>query len=68
MGMEIFIALALVSHASFGIDSFGREVSMDEAYCQNLYWQPDAQQKMLDYGCDIDAVSAEISRVKSGRY
>lgn len=67
--MDFFIALALVTHTtSFWLDSFSQEVSMNDAYCQNLYWQPDALEKMTDYGCDIEAVEAEISRVRSGKY
>lgn len=37
-------------------------------YCQNLYFQPDAEQKLTEYGCDIYEVSREVARVKSGRY
>ena len=37
-------------------------------YCQNLYWQPNALQKMEKYECHIDEVSAEIQRVQRGEY
>ena len=37
-------------------------------YCQNLYFQPDAENKMNEARCDIFATGEEISRVKSGKY
>jgi hypothetical protein len=37
-------------------------------YCENLYFQPDAEIKLSEYGCDIYEVSREVARVKSGRY
>jgi len=37
-------------------------------YCENLYFQPNSLEKMLQYDCNIDEVEIEISRVKSGRY
>lgn len=38
------------------------------AYCQNLYWQPNAYERMLEESCDIEQVAQEINQVKSGRY
>ncbi|MDA9128849.1 hypothetical protein N9J72_00020 [Candidatus Gracilibacteria bacterium] len=37
-------------------------------YCENLYFQPDAIQKMQDAECNIYEVDEEITRVNSGRY
>lgn len=37
-------------------------------YCENLYFQPNSLEKMLQYECDIEAVDTEVARVKSGRY
>ena len=37
-------------------------------YCQNLYWQENAIEKMELYGCDIKKTSTDIYRVKSGKY
>jgi len=37
-------------------------------YCQNLYFQPDSFEKMMQYECDIYEIEAEVTRVKSGRY
>jgi len=37
-------------------------------YCQNIYFQPNAQEKLLEYGCDIYSVEIEVARVKSGKY
>ena len=37
-------------------------------YCENLYFQPDAEEKLKTAECNIYTVSTEISRVKSGKY
>ena len=37
-------------------------------YCQNLYWQPNALEKMEKYDCDVQSIASEIERVNSGRY
>lgn len=37
-------------------------------YCQNLYFQPNAEEKLTEYGCNIYNVETEIARVKSWRY
>lgn len=37
-------------------------------YCENLYFQPDALEKMQQYDCDIYSVTSEVERVKSGKY
>lgn len=37
-------------------------------YCQNLYWQPDASEKLEKYWCDIHKTWEEILGIKSGKY
>lgn len=61
--MDFLVALAL--YASSHNISESEMTQKHAVYCQNLYWQPDALQKMQDASCDIEAVSTEISRVKS---
>lgn len=64
--MDFLVALAL--YASSHNISEDEMLQKHAAYCQNLYWQPDALQKMQEASCDIEAVSVEIARVKSGKY
>ena len=64
--MDFLVALAL--YASSHNISEAEMMQRHTAYCQNLYWQPDALEKMQVASCDIGAVSAEIARVKSGTY
>ena len=64
--MDFLVALAL--YASSHNISEDEMLQKHAAYCQNLYWQPDALQKMQDASCDIEAVSAEIGRDTSGKY
>lgn len=64
--MDFLVALALYA-SSHNISE--TEMTQKHAmYCQNLYWQPNALEKMQEAACDIEAVSGEISRVKSGKY
>lgn len=58
-----FLAVAL----SYGFDE-DQVMEIHSNYCQNLYFQPQAEEKMLRYDCDIVKVWKEISRVKSGKY
>lgn len=37
-------------------------------YCQNLYFQADWVNKMIQYECDMNAVETEVAKVRSGRY
>lgn len=39
-----------------------------EAYCQNLYWKPESEERMSEHGCDIYKTDREIARIKSGKY
>lgn len=76
---SMFISLALTSLwfenpqvSQRGLSSSYIEVSQNEVavsdYCQNLYWQPRAEEKLIYAGCDIKATSREITRVQSGKY
>ncbi len=40
----------------------------NDAYCQNLYWQPNAEEKLEAAWCDIDVVAAQIFAVRTGDY
>lgn len=40
----------------------------NDAYCQNLYWQQDAEEKLNSAGCDIDIVTAQVFAVQSWSY
>ena len=64
--MELIVTLAIYSHF-FNTNSF---VGFDrnDAYCQNVYWQPHALEEMHIAGCDVTAVEEEIQLVKSGRF
>ena len=42
--------------------------TIHQNYCQNLYFQPDAQSQLAEYGCDIYKIEAEVARVQSGKY
>lgn len=64
--MQIFFTLALYV-SSYSTNNFEQFVRND-AYCQNLYWQPNALEKMNDAWCDLGAVEQEINFVKSGRH
>ena len=64
--MDFLVALAL--YASSHNISETEMLQKHAAYCQNLYWQPYAQQKMQEASCDVEAVSVEIGRVTSGKY
>ena len=64
--MDFLVALAL--YASSHNISEAEMLQKHAIYCQNLYWQPNAMLKMQEASCDIEAVSAEIARVKSGKY
>jgi len=62
-----FLAILLVYASDSWVSS---EIAHEkhEAYCQNLYWQPNAREKLEQFGCDIYDVEVEITRVQSGRY
>ena len=62
-----FISL-LIAYASTQWIDENRVYEKHESYCQNLYWQPDAEQKMSEYGCDIYKTDREVVRVISGKY
>jgi len=40
----------------------------NDAYCQNIYWHPNALVMMEEAGCDLKAVEDSIFFVKSGRF
>ncbi|MCD5374868.1 hypothetical protein LR010_00255 [Candidatus Gracilibacteria bacterium] len=42
--------------------------TIHQNYCENLYFQPNAQENLTEYGCNIYEVEKEVARVKSGRY
>ena len=39
-----------------------------DAFCENLYFQPESEQKMQEVGCDIQKTEQEILTVKTGIY
>lgn len=43
-------------------------IEIHRNYCENLYFQPDALEKMLQYDCDVHSVASEVQSVKSGKY
>ena len=60
---------SLIAYASLHWSFSESEVKVIHSnYCQNLYFQPGAQEKLETYGCDIYEIEAEVTRVKSGRY
>ena len=64
--MELLIALAL--HVPVFQTYDLREIARHNAYCQNVYWQPNALEKMDAAWCDLKKVETEIYLVKSGRF
>lgn len=62
-----FLTILLAYATTQWVDE-SRVYEKHESYCQNLYWQVDAEVKMLEYGCDIYETGSEIARVRSGRY
>ncbi len=62
--MNLF-TLLMISSLSSDLVVYRAE---NDAYCQNLYWQPDAESRLDDAGCNVDVVTAQIMQVKSGRY
>lgn len=60
--MDFLVALAV--YASSHNISEAEMAQKHFEYCQNLYWQPEAEFKMQQASCDIEAVSMEISQVK----
>jgi len=59
--MNLFLAMTL-SMISSDLVAYRAE---NDAYCQNIYWQEHAEQKLDDAGCDIDVVTAQVFAVKS---
>ncbi len=64
--MDFLVALALYASSHNISESEMNQKHFE--YCQNLYWQPNTLEKMQAASCDIEKVSLEISRVKSGKY
>lgn len=64
--MEFLVTLAIYSHffSAHSFDQFTR----NDAYCQNVYWQPHGLEEMHIAGCDVTAVEEEIYLVKSGKF
>lgn len=62
-----FFASLLVLASSQGISEH-RAMEMHQNYCQNLYWQPDATEKLQQAHCDILQTDREVRQVKSGKY
>jgi len=62
--MNIFLAMTL-SMISSDLVVYRAE---NDDYCQNIYWQNDAEQKLEDAGCDIDVVTAQVFAVRNGSY
>ncbi|MDC0506128.1 hypothetical protein OAN96_00885 [Candidatus Gracilibacteria bacterium] len=62
--MNLFLALTL-SMVSPDLIAYRAE---NDAYCQNLYWQQDAENKLEQAGCDIEVVTAQVFAVRSGSY
>ncbi len=64
--MDFLLALAIYASS--------QNISSEEAtlrhqnYCQNLYFQPQAKEKMRQARCDIFEVENEVARIKSGKY
>jgi hypothetical protein len=64
--MEFFLALALSAPIFQTYDL--REIARNDAYCQNIYWQANAIEKMTTAWCDLKGVEEEIQFVKSGKF
>jgi len=64
--MDFLAILAL--YASSKNISYEDTLVYHRNYCQNLYFQPNALQKLEAASCDIYETETEIARVKSGRY
>lgn len=64
--MDFLVALALYAQ-SHNI-SEAEMNSLHNDYCENLYWQPDAEEKMQRARCDIFQTEKEIARVQSWKY
>lgn len=62
-----FLTLLALYASSHGI-SHEEMLVRHQNYCQNLYWQENAVEKMQEASCDIQSVGNEIARVKSGKY
>lgn len=39
-----------------------------KAYCENIYFQPNAEEKLKEANCNLQEVEKEIYRVRSGKY
>ncbi len=54
--------------------AISHDISRDEMqirhinYCQNLYFQPNSEQKLLDASCDLAQTQYDIAYVKTGKY
>jgi len=59
-----FLATLLIYAQNNNI-SQKQALNMHAHYCQNLYWQSDAEKKMHNADCNISRVQKEISRVTS---
>ena len=62
-----FLTLLALYATSHGISEEEMHIR-HQNYCQNLYFQPNAIERMLEASCDIWTVWDEIARVKSGKY
>jgi hypothetical protein len=61
--LSSFIAVAL----TYGFSESEVE-TIHKNYCENLYFQPNAEARLTEYECNIYTVETEIARVKSGKY
>lgn len=50
------------------LNSVYQGYSEKSAYCENVYWHPNAQELLEAENCDQKLISDEIDRVQSGRY
>jgi len=62
-----FLASLIVLASSHGISEDQVHV-LHNNYCQNLYWQPNAVEKLEEARCDIYEIDREIARVKLAKY
>ena len=63
--MEFLIMIALYADffESYRFDNFSR----NDAYCQNIYWHPDALEEMHIAWCDVTVVEKTIYQTKTWR-
>ena len=62
-----FLSSLIAVAAGYGFTQ-DEVTTIHKNYCENLYFQPESLKKMEQYECNVDAVEAEVARVKSGRY